>query len=397
MRGGPRIFPTIMPGAGLSIRFAAFYGAIFLALGIYLPFWPVWLADRGLNAADIGLLLAFTAWVRALSLPPIARLADHLGRVKAAIALLALLSLISFTAFLAAGDFWSILVVQLLTAVTFHSLIPLTESHAMRAVGAQGLDYGRIRLWGSITFIVGSLGAGFLLNDRAPMVLLWLVLGALAATFLAALCLPEQQTKHREAAAKPGFRVLLADRALLLFFLAAGLLQASHAVYYGFSALSWRESGLSDTAIGWLWAEGVLAEIAFFAVSGSLFRQRSPVFLLSLAALGGLVRWTVLASTASLPTLIAVQGLHALTFGAAHLATMLFIARRVPESLSATAQGLYAAISGGLVMGLVSLMAGGLYDAFQAQAFYAMAVLSVAGLILAWTLSRMPMCPTRPS
>lgn len=378
-----------MPRASLSIRFAAFYGAVFLALGIYLPFWPVWLADRGLSAADIGLLLALSAWIKALALPPVARLADHLGRIKSAISLLALLSLMSFTAFLATGSFWSILVVQLLAALTFHSLLPLSESHAMRAVEAQGLDYGRIRLWGSITFIVGSLGAGALLNDRAPMILLWLVLAALAATFLAALSLPETSDKQQEASARSGFRVLLADRTLLLFFLAAGLLQASHAVYYGFSALSWRSNGLSDTTIGWLWAEGVLAEIAFFAVSGSLFRNRGPAFLLTLAALGGLVRWTVLASTAALPALIAVQGLHALTFGAAHLAIMLFIARRVPESLGATAQGLYAAFSGGLMMGLASLMAGGLYNAFQAQAFHAMTVLSAIGLALALTLSRM--------
>jgi PPP family 3-phenylpropionic acid transporter len=90
-----------------------------------------------------------------------------------------------------------------------------------------------------------------------------------------------------------------------------------------------------------------------------------------------------------LPVLIAVQILHALTFGAAHLGAVHFIARHAPQGLAATAQGLYAALSGGLAMGLAILLAGRLYESFAAQAFLAMAVLSAAGLALALALGRM--------
>jgi PPP family 3-phenylpropionic acid transporter len=373
---------------GLSARFAGYYGAVFLALGVYLPFWPVWLAERGLTAADIGLLLALTSWVKVLSVPPVARLADRTGRVKAAIVLLAAASLASFAAFLLTERFWSILVVQLLTAFAFHGLIPLGESHTMRAVGGGELDYGRVRLWGSVGFILGALGTGELLTRHDPGLVLWLVLVALALTLCAALGLPERRDPLPEPGTRPRVRALLGDRRFLLFLTAAALLQASHAVYYGFSALAWRASGLSDAAVGWLWAEGVLAEILFFAASGTLLRRGGPRALLVLAGLGGVVRWSVLAATTALPALIAAQGLHALTFGAAHLGAVHFIARHAPQGLAATAQGLYAALSGGLAMGLAALLAGRLYGAFEARAFLAMTILSAAGLVLALVLGR---------
>jgi PPP family 3-phenylpropionic acid transporter len=372
----------------LAFRFAGYYGAVFLALGIYLPFWPVWLAERGLTAADIGLLLALTSWVKVLSIPPVARLADRTGRVRTTIVLLSMASLVSFAAFLLTERFWSILAVQLLTALAFHGLIPLGESHAMRAVGGGEIDYGRVRLWGSAAFILGALGTGEVLTAHDPGSLLWLLLAALAVTLFAALGLPERRVPLPEPALRPRARTLLKDRRFLLFLAAAAVLQSSHAVYYGFSALTWRAAGLSDAAVGWLWAEGVLAEILFFAMSGALLRRGGPTTLLALAGLAGLVRWIVLAGTTALPALVAVQSLHALTFGAAHLGAVHFIARRAPQGLAATAQGLYAALSGGLAMGLTTLLAGRLYEAVEAQAFLAMAVLSAVGLALALALAR---------
>lgn len=377
-----------MPSRAPSIRYACYYGAVFLALGVYLPFWPVWLAHRGLAATDIGLLLALTAWVKVLAVPPVARLSDWSGRPKAVLVLLSGASLAIFATFLLARDFWAILTVQLMTALAFHALIPLAESRTMRAVRTEGLDYGRIRLWGSLAFILGALGAGELLTGRSPDLLLWLILGALAATAAAALLLPGGAPTESKAAAPGGLGRLLADRRFLLFLVAAGLLQASHAVYYGFSALTWRAGGLSEATVGWLWAEGVIAEVAFFAASTWVLRHCGPATLLALAGLAGVLRWTVLAGTAALPVLILVQALHALSFGAAHLAAVHFIAGRAPAGLAATAQGLYAALSGGLAMGLATLLAGRLYERLAAESYLAMAVLSLAGLALALILRR---------
>ena len=373
-----------------AIRYGAYYGAVFLSLGVYLPFWPVFLKSRGLDAAEIGLLFALAAWIKVASTPAIAQIADRSGHAKATLAAVAGLSLVAFAGFLAARGFWPILLVTMFTAIWFHALIPLGESQAMAAVIERRLDYGRIRLWGSIAFIAGTVGAGALLTGRDPDLVLILILAALGATLIAALALPARRAEV-PVAGRNGIMVLLRQRRFVLFLGAASLMQASHAVYYGFSALHWKAAGLSETTIGLLWAEGVIAEVLLFAVSGGIVARAGPPALLMAAGLGGVVRWSVLGATTALPALAAVQVLHALTFGAAHLGAMHFIARAAPPGLSATAQSVYAAVSGGIAMGLAMLAAGSLYADYAGGAFFAMAGLSAAGAVVAgvlWRLAR---------
>ncbi len=379
------------PERAPALRYAAFYGALFLLLGVYLPFWPVFLKSRGLDAAEIGLLFALLSWTKVAATPAIAQSADRSGRAKATLVIAAALSLLFFTGMTGARGFWPILLIMLPAAACHQALTPIAESQTMAAVLRERLDYGRIRLWGSLTFILGTVGTGFLITGRAPDLVLYLILGALALTVLAALALPGRRDPSHESAhesARSSPLALLGNRRFLLFLGTVSLLQASHAVYYGFSALHWQAAGLSEITIGALWAEGVVAEILLFAVSGAVVARVSPPVLLALAGLGGVLRWSVLAATTALPALVAVQALHALTFGAAHLAAMHFIARAAPPGLSATAQSLYSAISGGIAMGLSMLAAGALYQAYAGGAFLAMAALSAGGTVLALVLLR---------
>ena len=371
-----------------SLRYSGYYGAVFLALGVYLPFWPLWLGDRGLGAAEIGLLLALASWIKVVSTPLLGRLADRSGNVRLAIVLLAGASAASFAAFGAVEGFWPLLAVQLAWAFLFNALIPLGESQAMAAVTRSGLDYGRMRLWGSLTFILGVLGAGQVLAGRDSTPVFWMILAALGATFLASLALPRVGAVPAAEASATRMSALIRDRRFVLFLTAAALLQASHAVYYGFSALHWRAAGYGEDAIGWLWAEGVVAEILLFAVAARVLGRCHPLTLLALAGLGGLVRWSVLGLTSDLWFLIAAQALHAASFGAAHLGAMHFIARQAPPALAATAQTLYSAMAGGLAMGLAMWLAGWLYASHGAGAFAAMAVMSGLGLCLALRLRR---------
>ncbi len=375
------------PTRALAIRYAAVYGAVFLVVGIYQPFWPVFLKSRGLSAAEIGLIFALASWLRVVTTPAIAQIADRSGRAKTTLVILAALCLVIFAGFFKARGFWPILLVMLPAAVCFQPMIPLVESQTMAAVLRERLDYGRIRLWGSLAFILGTVGAGALITGRTPDLVFYLVLGALALTLLAAFALPAAPAQRHEGTPHNPLK-LLGDRRFLLFLGAASLIQASHAAYYGFSALHWKAAGLSEATIGWLWAEGVAVEVLLFAFSGAVMARASPAALLGLAALAGMLRWTVLAASTELAPLIAVQALHALTFGAAHLGAMHFIARAAPPGLAATAQSLYSAVSGGIAMGLAMLLAGALYAAAAGQAFLAMAVLSAIGFGLALVLWR---------
>ncbi len=366
----------------LSLRYGGFYGGLFLVLGIALPFWPLWLEHRGLSPAEIGLLFALTSWSRVLTTPALAQLADRSGRANGVLILLAAVALCGNAAMLPAYGFWQIMPLQILGAAAFHALLPIGESQTMAAVRRDKLDYGRIRLWGSLTFILGALGVGQLITGRTADLVLWLALSALLLTLLATVFLPKAASRATRPE-KGALWGLLKPGPFLWFLIAAGLVQAGHAVYYGFSTLHWQAASLSGVTIGWLWAEGVIAEILLFALAGRLIGERSPVLLLMLAALAGVVRWTVLGSTTALPALAAAQVLHGATFGLAHLGAMAWIARAAPGGLAASAQSLYSAVSGGLIMGFAMLASGGLYEALGGSAFYAMAGLSAGGLVLA--------------
>ena len=383
----PAAPPTPTPRFLFAARYAAMHGAVFMTLGIYLPFWPLWLSSRGLSAEEIGLLLALATWVKVLSNPVMAQVADRTGRAKATLVGCAAMAMLIFCAFFFTQGFWAILAVLVLMNVFHPSLIPLTESQTLAAAGAGRLDYGRVRLWGSLTFLLGTLGGGWLLSGRDPDLILPILLATLALSLVAALLLPGAQPTARPGSLR-GLWALLIERRFLLFLAVSAAFAASHAVYYGFSALHWRAAGHSETTIGWLWAEGVIAEVLLFAFGAPLVRRLGPAGLFLVAAAGGLVRWSLLGLSSALPVLIGVQWLHAASFGAAHLGAMHFIARHAPEGLRASAQALYSAVPGGLGIGLAILVSGQLYESLGGGAFHVMAGLSVLGGLLALVLAR---------
>lgn len=371
----------------MSLRLSLYFAALFLFVGIHMPFWPVWLTSRGLSAVEIGTVLSLSAWMRAAVQPFVAHMADRRGERKRVICFCLFGVALLFWLFTLAQGFWQILAVSMLVSALVSSVMPLGENLTMLTVTAHRLNYGRIRLWGSLAFIGAATAGGFLLRGREESLILWLLLGLAALGALTALALPDTRpppAQHRRAP----FIDLLRDRRYVVFLASASLVQASHAAYYGFSTLHWRQAGISEDIIGILWAEGVLAEVVLFFYAAPLIGRFRAESLLVIAAAGGVVRWLVTGSTTALPVLFIVQTLHALSFAAAHLGAMHFLARAVPADKSATAQSLYSSIAMGGMMGLTMIVAGRLYAAVGGGAFYAMAAMCAASLLIGLLLPR---------
>jgi PPP family 3-phenylpropionic acid transporter len=242
------------------------------------------------------------------------------------------------------------------------------------------------------------MGGGRLLEGRGTDVIFWGILGAYVLTFVFCLTLPRDNQshsgpdeKHEPSGAKPRpMRHMLAQPGFVLFLVAASLIQATHSVLYGFGTLHWRAAGIDGTVIGWLWAEGVIAEIILFAFSGIVVRWVGPTRLLIIAGAAAALRWSVTAETTSLPILVVMQVLHGLTFGAAHLGAMHYIARAAPVSMAATAQVLYSSVALGAAFGLGMPAAGWLYGSLGGGAFHVMAVAGAFAMLCAITLHRQP-------
>jgi len=381
------------PG-GQATRLGAFYAASFLVVGIQLPFWPVWLAGRGLDAQAIALVFAAAIWAKVIATPLVGALADRLGRRRAVMIVLAACAWAAYAGLWPVAGFWPLLALNLVAGMAQSALMPLGDSITLAAVREAGLDYGRIRVWGSASFVLASVCSGALLamGSRAgPADNQILLLVLVASAVLVAACIGIPPATRHAGIIRPRWAALFrlaADRRFWLFVASAASLQSSHQLYYGFGTLYWREIGFSDTVIGALWAEGVVAEIVLFWYSAPLVARFGPLGLMALGGAAGIVRWSLMGVLPGLGAAVGLQLLHALTFGASHLGAMHFLARSVPSGVAASAQSLYAALSAGLGSGLVMLVAGALYTAYGGQAYPLMALLSAAGLVGVWQLRR---------
>jgi PPP family 3-phenylpropionic acid transporter len=370
----------------LAARLALFYAAYFAAVGIHTPFWPVWLEWRGLDATAIGYVLAVGFWPRIVTNLLIPSIADRLGETRRPIIVVTAVTLGGMALFALARDLWSLVILSALTGASWAPILPLGEAVALAEAKRHHLDYGRIRLWGSLAFILAAIGVGQWLEYAGPSIILWAIVATVGWLLVACLLLPA----GRPAAPAPvpaGMRRLLGDAEFLAFVAAAGLIQASHAVYYGFATLHWRAAGHGELVIGLLWAEGVIAEVALFAAAASLLRRYDPLRLLSLAGALTVARWALTGLSTDLAVLVPAQALHAASFGAVHLAVMYYLRDRTPAELHASAQGFYAAIGTALPFGLLTPLAGALYGAAGGKAFWAMAALALLGTALAAALS----------
>ena len=369
-----------------ALRLALFYATIFGLVGMYLPFWPVWLAGRGLDAAEIGLVTAAGQLMRAFATPYIGSLADRADDRRTVMVALTLGALASGCALYFTQGFWAILAVTMLLTISHGSLGPLIENLTMLLSTARGFSC-RVRSLGSVAFIAMAVGGGWIMQGRTSewvllVVVVWLVL-TLAAVFALPPPPPVEHGVPRGEAMpllrQPMFRWLL---------LAVTLIQASHAVYYAFGTLEWRRLGLGDGAIGALWAMGVAGEVVFFVFAHGVLRRLSPLALLMLSGAGGVVRWTLMPMIAVWPLLMLVQLLHICTFACCHLAMMTIFSRAVPITHSATAQGLSASVAMGLGMGATMVLAGMLYTAIGADSYRVMALLAALGIAAAAMVGR---------
>jgi PPP family 3-phenylpropionic acid transporter len=375
---------------------AVFYGAIFLVIGIQTPFWPVWLAGRGLGAPQIATVFAAAIWLKVFATPLIGAAADRLGYHRGVITALAALACVAYAGLAPADGFWPILSIYAVAATAQSAMMPLGDSITLAAVREEGVDYGRIRVWGSITFVLAAAGSGAVLAtvraDGPSDPVLLLVLAASSLLLLACLSLP---TPSGGPVGRSGGRArwtavasLATDRRFWLFVAAVAAIQSSHQLYYGFGTLYWRSLGFSDAVIGGLWAEGVVAEIVLFWYGRRLIAWCGPIGLIGIGGAAAVVRWGFSGVLPELGAVVVLQVLHAFSFGAAHLGAMHYMARTVPPDAAASAQTLYAGVSAGIGSGVIMLAAGQLYATFGGRAYLFMALLSALGVLGVIALAR---------
>lgn len=372
-----------MLSSSTSQRISAFYAASFVPYGIQLPFFPLVLAARGLDETAIAIVVAVPMVLRVSVASLLGVLADRIGDRRRAVMLYSAATLLGALALVPAGSFWTLLLATVAMTLPWTGILPVSDALATSVARRGEGVYGAMRVWGSIGFVVTNLAAGAVAaRGGAEAVLIFLLIG-FAGQLVASLLLPSAPADTpRRTGARAAFVGLMRDRRLMAILAGAALLQASHAMLYGFASLYWASLGFSGGTIGALWAVGVLGEILLFTFSAPVLARVGAHGLLAAGVGGAIVRWSLfpMLDGAAGPW-FALQLLHAATFAATHLGAIHVLTHAVDERRAATAQGLMVSING-LAMAAATLASGPLYRIHGAGGFAAMAAIAAAGGIV---------------
>ena len=377
----------------LAIKVALVYAAICVVNGAALAYLPIWFDWRGLSAAEIATVSSAPIVFRIAATPIAGYVADRFEAHRTVLVVAAACALAALLALTSATTFWPILLLHGAFAIAWSLGMPLTETVAMAGARRGALDYGRVRVWGSIAFIATTLLAGVFVTAKGPPAALAVMMAGAAATIVATFLLPQTPKGGTQAARAPvrlATAIALARHpVLLMFLLATGAVQSAHAAMYMFGSLHWQKSGISAAWCGGLWSIAVLAEILVFMCAATIARFMSGLGLVVFGSAVSVLRWIILGFDPPFAALLALQILHGITYGASHLGAMQFLARAVPEGSGGTAQALYATVAGALAMSLAMQVAGQVYVVHAGRAYWAMAVIALIALAATLALQRM--------
>lgn len=381
---------------GIAARLSLAQGGLGLLNGGILPFFGAFLAGRGLPAQAIGVILSAGLLLQVAISPLAGMVADARNDRRGALIACSLVALAGFGSLHFVSGPPAIAVTAIPAIVAFGVLFPLLDSVSVRLSERFRFDYGHVRRWASVTFVVGNLLSGFLVSGFGIEVIASWTSGASALCLIAMLLLPRPQHGPNRIGFAPRFRetwreakLLMRSPVFVVFLLACAMDQGSHAFYYAYGGLHWRQLGYSGATIGIIWPLGVLAEIAFLSVSLRLFNAFGAANLLLAGTIACMLRWTILAFDPPFPAVVFAQLLHGGTYALAHLGAMYFIVKSVPPRLVATAQTLYAVFTQGLGQGLGTAASGPLFALYGGRTYLLMAAMGAAGFVLTLVLARL--------
>lgn len=351
-----------------------FYFLFFAWMGIYIPYFNLYLYHLGMTSLQIGVVTALNPLVRIFAPTFWGYMADRYdGKEKMGTGLWMVSALI-FSLLFFSESFFQVMII--VTAFTFFwsPTLPFAEASAMETTRKRGVDYGRMRLWGTVGFIGFSWFTGVVLDKTPVSAVLWGLLLLLIANAFVSTAIPAAKNGGPHISLKNLSSEIL-RREVLVFLFIAMMMLVSHSTYYGFFSIYLESLGYSRTMIGILWALGPLGEVLVMFFSGRIIKKFGPRRVLAFSLLMAVIRWTVYASTSSVPYLVLGQILHSFTFGTFHIASVRYVDALFPGSMKNTAQALYSSAAYGMGLVIGTIACGLLYDELGAQVLFLLSAL----------------------
>lgn len=369
----------------LHWRLSRFYFFYYFFVGSFVPYWGIYLQSENFSPSSIGILLSLFQISRIVAPNFWGWLADHTGHRVKWIKLTSFLGLIGFIGvFWAKGFFWIFLVMSALSLFT-SSTLPLAESLTLAHLATTDGHYSRIRLWGSIGFIVASLFLGYLIDFQGINILLWVLLIAQAIIFFLSNTIPETQDIQHKTNDLSIWKIIKTPSVIALL-IGCTLMVSAHGVLYNFYSIYLKDHGYSSGTIGWLWAVGVICEILIFMAMPKILQRYSLKAILLMSLFLGVIRFILIgASPDHLYLLFIAQMFHAATFGSFHAASIEVIAYYFKGRNQTRGQAIYNSVAYGIGGTIGGLGGGYLIQYLGGQLGFMIAAISpLIGFVVIW-------------
>ena len=367
-----------------SLNFALFFFAYYGDVGVFSPYASLYFADRGLSATQIGILMSLMQVMRIFGPNVWGWVADQSRRRVLVLRLTSVAAALTFCGMFVGQSFMFFFALMVTVNLFTSAQGPISEALMLSSMRGDLTHYGRVRLWGSVGFIVLVTLSGYALDWQGIELMPWIALLMLVMVTSVTFSLHEEPaTQHAQPS--NSVRELLSRKSVLSFFASTFLMIAAHSSLYVYYSLYLSDMGYSKSVIGLMWSLGVIAEILFFFYQAPLFRRFGVRKLMLFSLAIAVIRFLMIGWGAqSLAILLVAQVLHAATFGVHHSASVATLQRWFAGPLQARGQALYISISYGLGGTVGGLLLSACWDTFGARWVYVLAaIMSFLGLIAA--------------
>lgn len=357
-------------------RLSSFYFFYFAALGGFLPYWSLYLEHIKFNALEIGELSALMVATKIIAPNLWGWIADHTGKSLRVIRIASFFAAVIFSGFFFKDTYLWVALITVGFSFFWNAALPQFEAATLFHLKKEPHRYSKIRLWGSIGFIIAVLSIGRLVDILSIDYIPEMIIGLLTMIWLVSLITPETKPVKKTESTAGVFKIIKKPE-IIAFFVVYMFLQIAHGPYYVFYSIYLNQFNYTPTVIGLLWALGVAAEVLLFIFMKSILKWISLRHILLISVFLSICRWLIIAFyVESVPLMVFAQLLHAATFGSSHVVAIHLVHKYFGDHHQGKGQALYSSLSFGLGGMIGSLYSGYFWDLYGAWFVYSMAAVA---------------------
>ena len=364
-------------------RLSRFYFFYYFFVGLFVPYWGLYLQSKSFTAFQIGILLSLFQISRIFAPNFWGWLADHTNKRARWIRLASFIGCLGYVGIFWADSFFLIFLVMMSMSIFTSSTIPLAESLTLSHLASTNGSYSNIRLWGSVGFIIASFFLGILIDIYSVTILVWALLFTQLIILFLSFSIPDKKFELIGDTKRSIFKILKKPEVISLL-IGCALMVSSHGLLYNFYSIFLKEQGYSSSLIGILWSIGVIFEIFIFILMPKILSKFNLKEVLLISLFLAVIRFFLIGNYVDiLWILILAQMLHAATFGSFHVASVELVSVHFNREHHSRGQSIYNSITYG-VGGTIGGLGGGLMiDQYgAASTFMFSSILPLIGFIV---------------